>query len=154
MGQPPENSGSKSAGPPDRQTLRLIERHLESDPLVAETVFDPDSYEPRLLHVRLDTGRYPEAVTAARIDIRWFMTGDFSIHYVEDRGQGQQWECRWDRHPNTHNSRLHFHEPPTATEITDLDLSSVHPLDVYSTVLTAIEQRLENLWATRNQSTE
>jgi len=154
MGQPPEDSESNSTGPPDRQTLRLLERHLASDSLVAETVFDPDSYEPRLLHIRLDTSRYPEAVTAVQIDIRWFVTGDFSLHYVEDRSEGRRWECRWDRHPNTHNSRVHFHEPPTATDLHDLELSSLHPLDVYSTVFTAIEQRLENLWATRSQSTE
>lgn len=147
MSQPPEDSVPDSTGPPDQQTLRLLERHLTSDALVAETAFDPDSYEPRLLQAQLDTGRYPNSVTAVRLDIRWFTTGDFSIHYVEEHDQADQWECRWDRHPNTHNARLHFHQPPTATEITDLELSSLHPLEVYSTVFTAIEQRLESLWS-------
>lgn len=146
MSQPPGDSWSDSTGPPDRQTLRLLERHLGSDSLVAETAFDPDPYEPRLLHALLDAGRYPESIPAARLDIRWFTTGDFSIHYVEEHDDGEQWECRWDRHPNTHNTRLHFHQPPTAAEITDLSLMSLHPLEVYSTVLTAVEQRLETLW--------
>lgn len=146
MSPSPEDSTARSTGPPDRQTLRLLERHLESDPLLTETVFDPDSYEPRLLRAYFDTGRYPNSVVAARLDIRWFTTGDFSVHYLEDHDTGNHWECRWDRHPNTHNTRLHFHEPPAATEITDLELPSLHPLEVYSTVLTAIEQRLESLW--------
>ena len=149
MGQPSDDSAPPATGPPDRQTLRLLERHLTSDSLVAETAFEPDSYEPRLLHVFLDDGRYPKSVTAARLDIRWFTTGDFSVHYVEEKQDGNHWECRWDRHPNTHSTRLHFHQPPSGTEVTDLELSSLHPLEVYSTVLTAIEQRLKALWSSR-----
>jgi hypothetical protein len=113
--------------------------------LVAETVFDPDPYEPRLLRAVLDTGRYPDSVTTARIDVRWFTTDDFSIHYLETR-ETDRWECRWDRHPNTHNARLHFHEPPTGAVVSNLELSSLHPLEVYSTVFEALEQRIESLW--------
>ena len=147
MTPPPEDSEPRSTGPPDRQTLRLLERHLTTEPLVAETAFEPDSYEPRLLEVVFDAERYPASVTAARLDVRWFTTGDFSIHYVETRGDGADWECRWDRHPNTHNARVHFHEPPSASDVTDLDLPSLHPLEVYSTVLTAIERRIDSLWS-------
>lgn len=145
MSPPPEESATGSTGPPVRQTLRLLERQLTSDPLVAETRFEPESYEPRLLRALLDAGRYPDQVTAARVDIRWFTTGDFSFHYLEDRDDSH-WECRWDRHPNAHNARVHFHNPPTGVEVSDLDLSSFHPLDVYSTVFEAIEQRIESLW--------
>lgn len=147
MHPPPDDSRSHSTGPPDRQTLRLLERHLTADPLVAKTAFDPNSYEPRLLYEFLDVERYPESVAAARLDIRWFSTGDFSFHYVEEHDDGALWECRWDRHPNTHNTRLHFHTPPSATDVTDLEFSSTHPLEVYSTVFTAIAQRLETLWS-------
>ena len=147
MSEPPEDPPTHATGPPDRQTLRLLERHLSSESLVVESVFDPDSYEPRLLRGVLDTDRYPDSVTAVRLDIRWFTTGDFSIHYVEDHEDGTRWECRWDRYPNTHNTRLHFHEPPSATEVIDLELSSLHPLEVYSTVLAATEGRLETLWS-------
>ncbi|WP_233138769.1 MULTISPECIES: hypothetical protein [Halorubrum] len=108
--------------------------------------FEPDSHEPQLLRGTLDTERYPGSETAAQIDIRWFTTGDFSIHYREVRGT-DQWECRWDRHPNTHNARVHFHEPPTGVEVSNLELSSLHPLDVYSTVFEAIDQRIETLWS-------
>jgi hypothetical protein len=149
MSQPPEDAASHSTGPADRQTLRLLERHLASDSLVAETAFDPDSYEPRLLRGLLNAERYPDPVTAARIDIRWFATGDFSVRYTEEHEDGNGWECRWDRHPNRHNTRFHFHEPPSGTEISDLELPSLHPLEVYSTVLTAIEQRIETLWSSQ-----
>ena len=149
MSQSPEDPTAHETGPSDRQTLRLLERHLSSDSLVAETAFDPDTYEPRLLRGLVDAGRYPGAVTTARLDVRWFTTGDFSIHYVEEHEDGDRWECRWDRHPNAHNTRLHFHEPPSAIEIIDLELPSLHPLEVYATVLTAVEQRIETLWSSR-----
>lgn len=145
MSPPTEDSGTDSTGPPDRQTFRLLERQLASESLVAETVFEPAAYEPRLLRAVLDPGQYPGSVTEARVDIRWFTTDDFSFHYLESR-DGDPWECRWDRHPNTHNTRLHFHEPPTGNDITDLEFSSLHPLDVYSTVFDAVEQRIESLW--------
>jgi len=146
MSPPPEDSAADSTGPTDRQTLRLLERQSTTDPLVAATRFDPDAYEPRQLTVTLDTERYPDTVAEAGVDIRWFTTGDFSIHYVETQGDNTHWECRWDRHPNTHNTRLHFHKPPAGADISDLDLTSLHPLDVYSTVFDAIEQRIESLW--------
>lgn len=135
-----------SAGPPDRQTLRLLERQLQTDPLVSAVAFDPDPYEPRLLRGVLDASSYPDPVETARIELRWFSTDDFSIHYVEQWADGDTWECRWDRHPNPHNARVHVHEPPAGADVTDLDLSSLHPLDVYSTVMTAIEQRIESVW--------
>ena len=122
MSLPPDDSNATidETGPPDRQTLRLLEKHLSSDSLVAETEFDPDSYEPRILRALLDTGQYPESTTAVRVDIRWFTTGDFS---------------------------LHFHKPPSAADVTDLELPSTHPLEVYSIVLSAVEKRIERLWS-------
>ena len=145
-GGPPDDDVG-STGPPDRHTLRLLERRLADDPLVAETVLDPDPYEPRVLRASLDLDRYPEEYTAARVDVRWFATGDFSFHYVEDAIDSDRWECRWDRHPNAHDPRLHFHRPPDGEIVIDLELDSIHPLDVYATVLTAVERRIEDLWS-------
>lgn len=113
MCPPPSEPTAGSTGPPDRQTLRLLEQQLASDPLVIGTKFEPDPYEPRLLQGELDAHRYPESVAAVHVDIRWFTTDDFSMHYVEQRTDDSTWECRWDRHPNPHNARVHFHEPPT-----------------------------------------
>lgn len=148
MSPPPTESPQESTGPPDRQTLRLLERHLAKDSLVADTVFDPNAHEPHLLRASLDASRYPTSTESARLDVRWFESGDFSIHYVESSPNGGRWECRWDRHPNDHNTRLHFHRPPDGDAVADLSLPSLHPLEVYSTVLTALEQRLETQWAT------
>jgi len=143
MSPPSAPSPPDSTGPPDRQTLRLLEKHFASDPLVTETVFEPDTHEPRLLRIRLDVDRYPESVEIARLDGRWFANGDFSIHYAEADPDGSAWECRWDRYPNDHNTRVHFHRPPDGDEIEDLSLPSTHPLDVYSIVLAAVERRIE-----------
>lgn len=142
----PPASPSDSTGPPDRQTLRLLERHLTEEPLVAETAFEPNSHEPRLLSAVLDTAHYPETTESAQLDVRWFTNGDFSIHYIEAHTDGTRWECRWDRHPNEHNDRVHFHQPPDGIDVTGLSLPALHPLVVYSTVLDAIEQRLEAQW--------
>ena len=131
-----------STAPPDRQTLRLLERRLADEPLIAATEFEPDGDEPRELCAAADTDRFPPSVEAARLDVRWFTTGDFSIHYVETAADGDRWECRWDRHPNRHNDRCHFHRPPTGDDIVDLELSSTHPIDVLSTVVAALEQRI------------
>ena len=150
MSPPPTDDGGETTGPPDRQTLRLLERILTDEPTVAATEFAPDSYEPRLLRVLLDTNRYPSTVDAARLDIRWFTTDDFSIHYIETH-HNTHWECRWDRHPNSHNERLHFHQPPDGNDVADISLESVHPLDVLSTVLAAIEQRVTQQWEARSQ---
>ncbi|WP_348643029.1 hypothetical protein [Natronomonas gomsonensis] len=144
---PPTDAPTGRTGPVDRQTLRLLETHLIDDPLVESTSIDPDPYEPRLLHASLDTGRYPESVETVRIDIQWFTSGDFSFHYLETESAGQHWECRWDRHPNEHNTRLHFHMPPTGTNVRDIPDLAEHPLEVYSTVLTAIDERIETLWS-------
>ena len=135
-----------STGPPDRQTLRLLEHRLVDDPLVEHTALEPNSDEPRVLEATLDTRRYPPSVESARLDVRWFTSGDFTFHYVES-GANRRWECRWDRHPNAHNARLHFHEPPAADAVTNLELRSLHPIDVVSTVLAAIETRIGESWS-------
>lgn len=80
-----------------------------------------------------------------RLTIRWFTTGDFSFHYVETRTTGSGWECRWDRHPNPHNTRVHFHRPPDAATVEDLSLPE-HPIAVSSTVLGAIDRRIASAW--------
>lgn len=142
----PAGGAGTSTGPPDRQSLRLLEGQFAEDTLVERTAFDPDSYEPRLLRVHLAPNRYPEDVRAAALDVRWFTTGDFSFHYVESERSGDSWECRWDRHPNEHNARLHFHRPPDGKAVEDLSLPSTHPLDLYSTVLDAVEKRIRTRW--------
>ncbi|MFC4989593.1 hypothetical protein [Saliphagus infecundisoli] len=144
---PPGNGEGGSTGPPDRQTLRLLEGVLAEDPTVATTEFEPNGSEPTLLRASFETDRYPDTVEAARLDVRWFASGDFSMHYVETLADGDRWECRWDRHPNPHDGRLHFHRPPTGDEVEALEMAAVHPLDVTATVLAAVEPRIEGHWS-------
>lgn len=143
---PPGDGKPASTGPPDRQTLRLLERVLADDSMVATTEFEPDGYEPSVLRAPFETGRYPSTVEGTRLDVRWFTSGDLSMHYVETLADGDRW-CRWDRHPNPHNARLHFHRPPTGDDIEALEMSAAHPLDVTATVLAAIERRIEGHWS-------
>jgi hypothetical protein len=133
-------------GPPDRQMLHLLDRKIGTHPLVAATDYDPDAHEPRILQVLLDGNQYPTDKESPRLDIRWFKTDDFSIHYFESNGD--RWECRWDRHPNPHNARTHFHEPPDCNSIQDITLPD-HPLDVLFTVLEAVTDRIERIWETK-----
>lgn len=94
-------------------------------------------------------------MTAGRLDIRWFTTGDFSFHYTEHHENGEHWECRWDRHPNAHDTRLHFHEPLSATEVVDLDLPARHPLDGTHGDSDACQDAVvERRLATNNATTE
>ncbi|MFC7317104.1 DUF7342 family protein [Halomarina halobia] len=95
---------------------------------------------------RLDAARYPPTVEAARLDVRWFTSGDFSVQYVETAANGARLTCRWDRHPHSHDPRLHFHRPPDGTSVEGLSLGSIHPLDVLSTVLAAVERRVAQRW--------
>lgn len=142
----PTDAPPGSTGPPDRQTLRLIERTLASESLVDRTAFNPDATDPQFLRISLDAESYGPAIQAARLDVRWFTSGDFAFHYVEGPDSANRWECRWDRHPNPHNTRLHFHEPPDGHNVSDLSLDSTHPLDVSFTVLGAIERRVTQSW--------
>ena len=142
---PFSNGDPPSTGPPDRQTLRLVETLLADEPLIATTEYEPDSYEPRILHALCEQNRYPATVESARLDIRWFASGDFSLHYIETMDV-DRWKCRWDRHTNPHNARLHFHQPPDGDDIINLTWTSLHPIDVLSTVIAAIEQRIDQHW--------
>lgn len=139
-------SDGGGTGALDRQTLRLLQRRaLEHDP-VEEAALVPDPHASRRLELALATDRCPDDVSAGRIDIRWFERDDFGFHYVEQRVERpERWECRWDRHENPHAGRTHFHEPPTADSVRDIDLDT-HPLSVLFTVLAAVEERVAELW--------
>jgi len=102
------------------------------------------------LHLRVDLSReyYPDEASA-RFEIRWYRNDDFTAHYQEDR-RDTAWKCRWDRHPNAHNSRDHFHPPPTAgrNDADDAQWPTDHR-DVIRLVLDRVENRIETLWERR-----
>jgi hypothetical protein len=96
------------------------------------------------LRVALSDEYYPGDVSA-RFEIRWYRNDDFNIHYQEEHQDGT-WKCRWDRHPNVHNSRAHFHPPPAAqTAGEDASWPEDHR-DVVALVLREVEARIRALW--------
>lgn len=139
-------SGAGGAtGPIDVDVSRRIAGRLGTSARFSAVVFRPES-APSAVVADYDTGYFPAAVERASLRIRWFETDDFSVHYSEQYRDGTKWECRWDRHPNDHNSRAHFHPPPDAvTPGTD----AAYPVDwrdVLTRVLTELDERVQSLW--------
>ena len=135
--------GAAATGRLDVPTLRTLARRAGSHPLVAEWAFQPSAAAPRRLRLRLAASAYPSAVTAARIDVRWFLTGDYSLHYIETRA-ADGYQCRWDRHPKPTVPRAHFHPPPDAGAAEPSSLEP-HHLAVLFTVLDWVSDRVERL---------
>jgi len=137
--------GPFDGGPLDVATLRALAQCTGSHPLVEDWAFQPDSVSPRALELHLDAGQYPPSVDRVRFDVRWFETGDYTVHYVEQRGD-DAWQCRWDRHSKPDAPRAHFHPPPNASaDVEPSDLSSTHYLDVLFTILDWTADRLDRL---------
>lgn len=138
-------SDDPAGGPLDVATLRVLGERAATHPLVDGWAFRPDAVSPRLLEVRLDDGQYPVAVTAARLDVRWFEGGDYTVHYVEFRGD-EVWQCRWDRHPKPGAPAAHFHPPPDASgDAEESCVAATHHLGVLFEVLEWLESHLETL---------
>ncbi len=135
-----------ATGPLDEPTLRLLGTRAVENRLVVRQTFEPDAITPRRLLLGLDTEQYPAAVTRATLDVRWFERGDYSFHYQESRdAAGDDWQCRWDRHPKPSSPRTHFHPPPTAGTAESSPVADTHPLPVLFTVLDWIADRVGTL---------
>nr|WP_255192443.1 hypothetical protein [Natronobeatus ordinarius] len=138
----PADDGASPA-PIDRAVLERMRsrfrgrRTFESAEIVAEGNLS--------LCVELSGDYYPTEASA-RLEIRWYRNDDFNFHYQEECRDGV-WKCRWDRHPNEHNSRDHFHPPPDAsrTDAEDAQWPDDHR-DVCRLVLARVEERIETLW--------
>lgn len=140
---PPTGSGGSPA-PIDRPVLEFLRDRLETTPQAERAVITDDGHLE--LRVRLSDSYYPDSVQAVSLTVRWYTNDDFKIHYREVH-DGSDWECRWDRHPNPHNARGHFHEPPNAST-PGADAS--WPTDyrnVLTLVLDEIEERIAALWS-------
>jgi hypothetical protein len=133
-----------SSGPLDEEVLRTIQSRLERDDRFERVEFDPSPDRVRTVVAHYTPTLYPEAVDEARIDVRWHVGGDYSVHYVERRADGDRWECRWDRHPED-AGRRHVHPPPDAGSPEPADLPTDYR-DVLATVLAFVGERIEALW--------
>jgi len=105
------------------------------------------SLRKKKLHLRVEMAdKYYPVGVSARFEIRWYQNEDFNFHYQEIHQDGV-WKCRWDRHPNTHNSRGHFHPPPTASRIDAEDAQwPIDHRDVCQIILEYVRKRIEGLW--------
>ncbi|RQG92825.1 hypothetical protein EA462_00945 [Natrarchaeobius halalkaliphilus] len=138
----PVNDG-RSPAPIDRSVLE----RLRSQFLGSRMFQSAEIVTAGKLHLRVDLSDeyYPNEVSA-RLEIRWYRNDEFNVHYQEER-QDSAWKCRWDRHPNVHNSRDHFHLPPTSSRSdAQNEQWPVDHRDVSRLVLNRIEERIEVLW--------
>lgn len=134
-----------SSGPLDIASLEVIANRAQPHPLVDDWSFQPDALSPRRLELHLDHRQYPPAVDAARLDVRWFVGGDYSFHYLETRGK-TVWQCRWDRHPKPDGPIAHVHPPPdAAADVEPSGIDETHHLGVCFRVLDWIAERVEHL---------
>jgi hypothetical protein len=142
---PERDSGPSGTGPVDAELLDRIAGHLRGSKRFTEISSQPPA-APNAVLAAYDLGYFPAGVDRAYLRLRWFETDDFSIHYSEQYRDGDLWECRWDRHPNDHNTRDHFHPPPdAATPGEDADYATEWR-DVLVRVLTLVDERIEAFW--------
>ena len=139
------SSLSRDATAIDFDTLDRIGQRLASSTRFDDVEFRPP-YAPDSVVVEYDLGYFPALVERAYLRIRWFENGDFNVHYSEQYGDGDPWECRWDRHPNDHNNREHFHPPPDAGKP---GINESYPgdwRDVLTTILGELDERIKAFW--------
>jgi len=143
---PDDTTEQPDRGPIDTEILDRIAAHLARSDRFDDVQTRP-SYAPNAVVADYSLGFFPDGITRAYLRIRWFETDDFSIHYSEQYRTGTVWECRWDRHPNDHNTREHVHPPPDASTPGD---DAEHPdewRDVITTVVARLDDRIEAFWS-------
>jgi len=124
---------------------RVATTQLVGSERFAEVLIRP-SYAPDSVVAEYDTGYFPAAIEGAYLRIRWFENDDFNVHYSEQYSDGGRWECRWDRHPNRHNARNHFHPPPDAATPGVDETYSTDWRDVLTQILQALDERIQAFW--------
>jgi len=123
--------------------MQTIGWRAQSHRLVESWEFVPDVLSPRSVEISLYPTSHPQSVTTVRIQIHWFVTGDYYVHYTESRGE-TQYQCRWERHSKTNALKTHFHPLPDAGEAVDSHIGT-HPLVVSFVVLNWMRERVEQL---------
>ncbi|WP_435158127.1 hypothetical protein [Haladaptatus sp. DFWS20] len=139
----PTGDGSRPA-PIDRSILESLQTRLTATQQVEQAGITDDHGQLELC-VTFAQPYYPTLVDEATLADWWYTIDDFKIHYQEVHAD-RAWECRWDRHPNPHNMRDHFHPPPTAPTLGEDASWPADYRDVQSLVLDEIEQRIRTLW--------
>jgi hypothetical protein len=128
----------------DRGVLETIRDRLRTAPQIdaAEIVVADGQTK---LKAPLTAAATPRAIERRFLDVRWYTNDDFSIHYQEE-WPNRTWCQRWDRHPNAHNSRDHFHPPPNATTPGEDRAWPTAFQAVLELVVNDVRTRTETLW--------
>lgn len=144
--------GSSTNGPEDQDmgaidfdVLYRVDMYLAGSQRYSTVDVGPE-YAPHAVVAEYDPGYFPSNVEGASLQIRWYETDDFSVHYSEHYTDGSRWECRWDRHPNDHNTRDHFHPPPSAATPGENASFPWDWRDVMTLVLHELDARIQSFW--------
>ena len=128
----------------DRAVLEVIRDRLRTAPQIETAEIVVADWQTKL-EATLTAVATPAAIDRRFLDIRWYTNGDFRIHYQEG-WPDRTWCQRWDRHPNEHNDREHFHPPPdTATPGEDRTWPSKFET-VLKLVVDGVRTRTNSLW--------
>jgi hypothetical protein len=133
--------------PVDSAVLQRFRDRARSHPLVAETNAERTGGAITTLVLVLAADQYPDRIDEARLEIQWYENGEYNLHYYEDH-ERDDWQCRWDRHPNPHAEYAHFHRPPRADagDAVDDPAAPDHPQEVLTRTLANVRDRIEDLW--------
>lgn len=140
-----EDDSDGSTAPVDFELLDRIRIRLRESDRFQHVDWRPE-YAPRSVIFYYDLGYFPSVVDEAYLKVCWRENGDFIHHYEEKYGDGRRWACRWDRHPNDHNSRDHYHLPPDADRpCEDTDYPDDWR-DVITDILREIDDHVRAFW--------
>ena len=138
-------SSPRDSAPVDFDVLEDMRKYLVTSDRFEELEWRPD-YAPDSLVCIYDAGMYPASVDEASLQITWFKNDDFYVHYQENWADSDEKTCRWDRHPNDHNTRDHYHPLPNAATPGRDDSYSRNWKDVVSRVIREVDGRIEAFW--------
>lgn len=128
----------------DRGVLEAIRDRLRTAPQI-ETAGIVVADGQTKLEATLTPAATPSRIDRRFLDIRWYTNGDFRIHYQEE-WTDRTWCQRWDRHPNGHNDRDHFHPPPDADTPGEDRTWPTKFEAVLKLVVDGVRTRTESLW--------
>lgn len=136
------------AAPIDEAVLETVYERARAHPLIETVNGDRTDGTLTQVNVSFDPDQYPDRIQAARLEIQWYTNGDYNLHYIETHRSEEEWQCRWDRHPNPHTTRMHFHPPPTArsNDAVPDSPSDRHPSAMFARTLANVRERIEDLW--------
>jgi hypothetical protein len=129
----------------NEELMRIIGTRLGGHEFIDRVDTFPAGKPDRIVATFADSVS-PPPVSATWLELRLRLNDDINLIYIEVWA-GDRWECRWDRHENHHNSREHFHPPPTVTTATAMDVDPpTDPNRAVEIALLFIEDRLRDLW--------